>query len=106
MLLMRNGWGATIVDGLDTLLIAGLTQELFAGLNFTLSIDFTSADGLVNTFETIIRYVGGLVSVVDLLEFLTDAPQYNTSGLISQAEVLVNKLAPGYLSFSIHVDLY
>jgi mannosyl-oligosaccharide alpha-1,2-mannosidase len=52
----RNGWGATIVDGLSTLIIAGLQDELVAALNHTVKIDFTSPDGLVDPFETIIRY--------------------------------------------------
>ena len=55
-LIGRNGWGATIVDGLSTLLIAGLQDEVISALNYTVSIDFTSPDGLVDPFETIIRY--------------------------------------------------
>lgn len=52
----RNGWGATIVDGLSTLLIADMQPEVFEALDFTSKIDFTSSDGLVDPFETIIRY--------------------------------------------------
>ena len=52
----RNGWGATIVDGLSTLILAGLEEELFDALNYTVQIDFTAPDGLVDPFETIIRY--------------------------------------------------
>ena len=52
----RNGWGATIVDGLSTLLIADMQPEVFDALNYTVHIDFTSPDGLVDPFETIIRY--------------------------------------------------
>jgi hypothetical protein len=44
------------VDGLSTLLIAGMQKEVFDALNYTISIDFTSPDGLVDPFETIIRY--------------------------------------------------
>ena len=54
---MSNGWGATIVDGLSTLLIVGLQDEVFSALNYTVSIDFTSPEGLVDPFETIIRCV-------------------------------------------------
>ena len=43
------------MDGLSTLLIAGLKEEFISALNYTISIDFTAADGLVNPFETIIR---------------------------------------------------
>lgn len=52
----RNGWGATIVDGLDTLIIAGLYDQLYRALNYTVSIDFSNPDGLVDPFETIIRW--------------------------------------------------
>ena len=55
-LIVRNGWGVTIVDGLSTLLIAELQDQVFSALNYTASIDFTSADGLVDPFETIIRF--------------------------------------------------
>ena len=52
----RNGWGATAVDGLSTLIIAGLQDEVLSALNYTVKIDFTAPDGLVDPFETIIRY--------------------------------------------------
>jgi mannosyl-oligosaccharide alpha-1,2-mannosidase len=65
---VRNGWGATIVDGLSTLLIAGLRDEVFSALNHTVSIDFTSPDGLVDPFETIIRCA--ILSCVLMLDML------------------------------------
>ena len=55
-LTFRNGWGATIVDGLTTLLVAGLEEEVLQALNYVIAIDFTKPDGLVDPFETIIRY--------------------------------------------------
>jgi hypothetical protein len=58
--LFRNGWGATIVDGLSTLLIAGMHDQVFDALNYTISIDFTHPDGLVDPFETIIRFTTAL----------------------------------------------
>ena len=94
-------------------MIAGLRSEFEVALNYTLSIDFTAPDGLVNPFETIIRYinneglkltrryVGGLVSTVDLLEYFldkVDVEQNLVDGLRRQAEVLVRKLAPGFPS--------
>jgi mannosyl-oligosaccharide alpha-1,2-mannosidase len=51
----RNGWGATIIDGLTTLFIAELKEDLVAALDHAKSIDFTYPVGLVNPFETIIR---------------------------------------------------
>ena len=67
-LIGRNGWGATIVDGLSTLLIAGLQDEVVFALNYTVKVDFTSPDGLVDPFETIIRYNNSIgVLIVDML---------------------------------------
>jgi mannosyl-oligosaccharide alpha-1,2-mannosidase len=84
-----------IVDGLDTLLIANLTDDFLKAINHTLDVDFTRADGLVYPFETIIRYIGGLVATADLVKFLPGAPQGSETELISQASILANKLAPG-----------
>jgi hypothetical protein len=95
VLISRNGWGAMIVDGLDTLLIANLTDDFLMAVNHTLAVDFTRADGLVYPFETIIRYIGGLVATADLVKFLPGAPQGSESGLISQASALADKLGPG-----------
>ena len=118
MISLRNGWGATIVDGLSTLLIAGLDEEFLAALNYTLYIDFTTADGLVNPFETIIRYsflrsglthrangryVGAMVSTIDLLEYYPNAPKVDPAQiekLKAQALTLVHKLSPGYLHYN------
>lgn len=70
--------GASIVDGIDTLLIMGLDEEYKAArswiennLNFDKDID-------LSVFETNIRYVGGLLSVYSLTEdrmFLDKAVQ-------------------------------
>lgn len=62
----REKMGATIVDGIDTLYIMGLTEEYAAArswiekeLNFDVNID-------LSVFETNIRYVGGLLSIYSL----------------------------------------
>ncbi|KAF9495142.1 glycoside hydrolase family 47 protein [Pleurotus eryngii] len=83
----RNGWGATIVDALPTMVIMGLgvgpypatftqeshspeiIQDLFAeGLNFSRHIDFSKSQtsATVSLFETTIRYLGGLLSAYEL----------------------------------------
>ena len=46
-----------IVDGLDTLILIEESQAILDALNYTVNIDFTNPDGLVDPFETIIRYV-------------------------------------------------
>lgn len=71
-----NGWGATIVDSLDTLLIMGLVDEYNLARNHVYDVDFHlvggersaygEADGKVPVFETGIRYLGGLLSAYDL----------------------------------------
>ena len=111
MLTSRYGWGETIVDALSTLLVAGLEDEFLLALNHTVHIDFTESNGLVNPFETIIRYaisnvtfpyysyVGSIVSTIDLLEFFPNAPKVEPDliqKLRRQAEVLVHKLSPGF----------
>ena len=85
-----------IVDGLDALLITNLTSDFIKAVEFALTIDFSKADGLVFPFETIIRYLGGLVATADLVNFLPDAPQGFSSQLTAQAVILADKLAPGY----------
>jgi hypothetical protein len=45
------------------------------------------------------RYVGGLVSIVDLLEYGLAGPSFDSRGIAAirrQAEILTHKLAPGY----------
>ncbi|WFD49355.1 mannosyl-oligosaccharide 1,2-alpha-mannosidase [Malassezia furfur] len=71
-----NGWGATIVDALDTLLVMGLHEEYDLARNHVRDIDFhyvggeRSAygqhDGRVPVFETGIRYLGGFLAAYDL----------------------------------------
>ncbi|PWN27314.1 seven-hairpin glycosidase, partial [Jaminaea rosea] len=71
-----NGWGATIVDALDTLLVMDLPKEYNYAREHVRDIDFwylggeRSAygrnDGRVPVFETAIRYLGGFLSAYDL----------------------------------------
>jgi mannosyl-oligosaccharide alpha-1,2-mannosidase len=63
----RNAWGAFIIDSSTTLTTMGMWAELSSGLNFIQSeVDFRMADGLVDPFETTIRYLGAMVSLVEL----------------------------------------
>ena len=62
-----SGWAATLVDSLDTLWIMGLRDEFDEAVAAVAEIDFgTSTSGLVNMFETNIRYLGGLLAAYDL----------------------------------------
>ncbi|RYC62062.1 hypothetical protein CHU98_g4157 [Xylaria longipes] len=62
-----NGWAATLVDSLDTLWILGLRDEFDEAVEAVAKIDFgQSTSPRVNTFETNIRYLGGLIAAYDL----------------------------------------
>ncbi|KAL4982642.1 glycoside hydrolase [Aspergillus falconensis] len=66
-----GGWGATLVDNLDTLLIMGLDGEFEAAVETLTDIDFSphsssSSQSTINIFETTIRYLGGLLAAYDL----------------------------------------
>lgn len=96
----RNGWAATIVDGLTTLAVMGLEEEFNLALAYTVDeIDFTNAVDLVDPFETTIRYLGALVSTVDLMDagvVSWKVPAGSREGLLRQAVTLAGKLAPSF----------
>ncbi|KAI1213947.1 glycoside hydrolase family 47 protein [Annulohypoxylon truncatum] len=62
-----GGWGATLVDSLDTLWIMSLREEFEEAVAAVVDINFTiSSLETVNAFETTIRYLGGFLSAYDL----------------------------------------
>ena len=63
-----GGWGATLVDALDTLWIMGLKDEFYEAVDAVARIDFGKSDTTVNlsVFETTIRFLGGLIAAYDL----------------------------------------
>ena len=62
-----GGWGATLVDSLDTLWIMGLEKEFELAVHELKKVHFTTMLLVkVNVFETTIRYLGGLLSAYDL----------------------------------------
>ena len=62
-----NGWGATLVDTLDTLWIMDLKDEFEEAIAEVRKIDFkTSIRKDIPLFETVIRYLGGLVAAYDV----------------------------------------
>lgn len=61
------GWAATLVDALDTMQIMGLTTEFQEAIELLKTIDFSSTFRIdIPLFETVIRYLGGLLSAYDL----------------------------------------
>ena len=62
-----GGWGATLVDSLDTLWIMGFKEYFHEAVQAVAAIDFSKSDtATISVFETTIRYLGGLVSAYDL----------------------------------------
>ncbi|KMU88063.1 class I alpha-mannosidase 1A [Coccidioides immitis H538.4] len=63
------GWGATLVDSLDTLWIMGFEKEFAEAVKAVEQIDFkTSNRKDIPLFETVIRYLGGLIGAYDICE--------------------------------------
>jgi len=63
----RNGFGAFIVDSASTLALMSMWEELNEAITHIVDkVDFSEPRGLVDPFETTIRYLGGLVSIVEL----------------------------------------
>ncbi|KIJ32152.1 glycoside hydrolase family 47 protein [Sphaerobolus stellatus SS14] len=87
----RNGWGASIVDAMDTMKIMGLEDLFQTAINFSSQIDFSKSNtpDTVSLFESTIRYVGGLLSAYQLNG---NKPQI----LVEKAQQLTDKLALGF----------
>lgn len=96
----RNGWGAFIVDSASTLALMGLWDELSHSVEHILGIDFTVTDDLVDPFETTIRYLGGLLSLVDLYDagLIPEHVMHDEARdlVLEHAVTLAEKLGPAY----------
>jgi len=83
-----NGWGLTMVDSLDTILLLGLNDEFQRAVFHVASLNFTMRAGShAPFFETVIRYLGGLLSAYALSQ---------EPILLSRAEDLATKLLPAF----------
>lgn len=62
------GWAASLVDALDTLWIMEMYDEFDAAYEAVKEIDFTTTPfrSEIPVFETIIRYLGGLIAAYDI----------------------------------------
>lgn len=61
------GWGATLIDSLDTLQIMGMQTEYEEALKYVAKIDFAHTRSYsIPLFETVIRYLGGLIGAFDM----------------------------------------
>ncbi|KAL4066003.1 glycoside hydrolase family 47 protein [Scleroderma yunnanense] len=83
-----NAWGVTAVDSLDTMLLMGLMDEYERALPSIMSNNFSlPTNTRVPFFETVIRYLGGLLSAYALT---------NDSRLLTKADELGTKLSPAF----------
>ncbi|KAK4100391.1 glycoside hydrolase family 47 protein [Parathielavia hyrcaniae] len=85
------GWAATLVDALDTLWIMGLKGEFDEAVEAVKEIDFTTTPYRedIPVFETIIRYLGGLVGAYDVTG---NDPKYRSllDKAVELAEILMS----------------
>ncbi|KAF9809117.1 hypothetical protein IEO21_07552 [Rhodonia placenta] len=62
-----NGWGVTLIDGLDTMWIMGLHEEFYEAIPIVANMTFAQdTKSYAPFFETVIRYLGGLLSAYAL----------------------------------------
>ncbi|KAJ6258483.1 hypothetical protein Dda_6525 [Drechslerella dactyloides] len=95
----RNGWGATIIDGMTTAAVMGLTDIFADQYDWVVNhVNFSDARDLVDPFETTIRYLGALVSTVDLLEAGMISPPRPSfrEDILRQARILADNLGPAF----------
>ncbi|THU94524.1 glycoside hydrolase family 47 protein [Dendrothele bispora CBS 962.96] len=79
----RNGWGASIVDGMATMRIMGLDDFFNEAVDFVGKIDFSESQ---TPDTTTIRYLGGLLSSYEL-----SGKQHHI--LVEKAKQLTDKMA-------------
>ena len=97
----RNGWAVFIVDSSSTLAVMRMWSEMKRNVEFIINnIDFNSPIGVVDPFETTIRYLGGIVSLIDMYDAgmipNTVLRPRHRQGLIHQATTLANNLLAAY----------
>lgn len=96
-----NGMGWIIVDALDTLMLMGLTQELNHAREWVSTTLDYNKDQDVNTFETTIRMLGGLLSAHYLQEILPSMKPSNPKDedlFLEKADDLADRLMGAFES--------
>ncbi|KAJ5662382.1 mannosyl-oligosaccharide alpha-1-2-mannosidase 1B [Penicillium maclennaniae] len=91
------GWGASVVDAIDTAIVMGLTDIVEKQLKHIASVDFTKSAYIVNFFDINIRYLGGLLSAYDLIKsgkFPNPYDEHLVEALLSQAKSLATAISP------------
>ncbi|KAI0729772.1 glycoside hydrolase [Fomitopsis betulina] len=86
-----GGWGATIVDALDTIWLMGLDDIWEEALNFSSTVDYsTTSGGQIDLFETTIRYVASSLAAYEL-----SGQKY--PALVNQSKVLVDRMTNAFV---------
>ncbi|KAA1469131.1 seven-hairpin glycosidase [Dentipellis sp. KUC8613] len=87
-----NGWGLSVVESLDTMWIMGLDEAFDEGVAFVANVTFSlDADKFAPFFETVIRYLGGLLSAYSLS---------NDPLLLARADDLGGMMLPAFSTAS------
>lgn len=95
-----DGIGWIIIDSLDTLMIMNLTSRLSDARKWVYESLKYDQDQDVNTFETTIRMLGGLLSAHYLASQLSDASSRQDDVYLSKAVDLADRLLGAYESRS------
>jgi endoplasmic reticulum Man9GlcNAc2 1,2-alpha-mannosidase len=95
-----EGLGWIIVDSLDTLMVMNLTSRLANAREWVGSTLNYDQDQEVNTFETTIRMLGGLLSAHYLASYLPNMSSPYDSVYLSKAKDLADRLTGAYNSGS------
>ena len=85
-----NGWGVTAFDSLDTMILLGFDEEFKRALELVRKTNFVpKTDDYAPFFETVIRYLGGLMSAYALSK---------EPILLEKADELARVLSPAFNS--------
>ncbi|KAL1745201.1 glycoside hydrolase family 47 protein [Schizophyllum fasciatum] len=89
-----NGWGVTVFDGLDTMILMHLDPEYKRALKHVEAIEFAMEEGrFAPYFETVIRYLGGMLAAYAI------SPNKDPI-LLRKADELAHKLDPVFNTLS------
>ncbi|KAF7728858.1 hypothetical protein EC973_005484 [Apophysomyces ossiformis] len=96
---------ASIFDGMDTMIIMGLEEEYQRALGHVQKVQWRSTHDTSKTFETNIRYLGGLLSTYDLRPdpvLLTKALEL-ANEVILPAYITLNGIPAAYVNVNTQV---
>ncbi|KAI9656001.1 MAG: hypothetical protein M1821_005062 [Bathelium mastoideum] len=97
----HNGWGSLVVESTTTLALMGLWDELHQAVRHIIdNVDFLTTGELVDPSETMKRYMGAILSLVDMSDAGLISPEVishdDRNKLLGQAYTLAFKLRPAY----------